>query len=308
MNKKQLEDICIMADYSIKSGDCLWNIAKANYNVKSNSEIQEIVNLISKENKLDNPNLIYAGASLVLPETDSFIKTTQETVGAQVAGEEKQEETQNQTVDIKSEEVETPVVEEKTKADDLQEWNSYDNSIKASMGEDIEEFQMFDAVGEGMSEKQYFEALAGFTQSVIDKYDSDADGVMNNEEFTLMATDELGIEEYSKAVATKEANFLASLMQDASLANDTALIETSAAQTAASMPELLANLFSSLQMDDDETTISLNELATQLFYADYNNQTGKYDGKIDFTAYNTYTDTSKEIKKVFYDHAKSFDE
>ena len=65
------------------------------------------------------------------------------------------------------------------------------------------------------------------------------------------------------------------------------------------MPELLTNLFASLQLDDDETTISLNELATQFFYADYNNQTGKYDGKIDFTPYNTYTDTSKEIKKIF---------
>lgn len=269
-----------MADYSIKAGDNLWNIVKSNYNVSTSKEIRSFVNQIADENK--DPNMIYAGASLFLPETDNFIKTTQETQSAQAVGE-------------------------KTKADELQEWNSYDNMLKFSNNETIEEFEMFDAIGEGMTEQQYFDALSDFSQSVIDKYDADGDGVMNNEEFTMMATDELGIEEYSKQVSTKEVNFLASIMPDVFKADDQELIAAGAAQTAADMPASLTKTFADIQMDDDNESISAAEFAAQFFYADFNQETGKYDGSIDFTAYNSYTETSKEDKSVYYEYAKSFE-
>lgn len=256
-----------MADYSIKSGDCLWNIAKANYNVKSNSEIQEIVNLISKENKIENPNLIYAGASLVLPETDSFIKTTKEPTND--GGTDEAQEVQV-----------ADDVPEKTKADELQEWNSYDNAIKASEGENIEEFEMFDAKGQNMSTEEYFKALAGFSQSVVDKYDVSGDGKMDEQEFGYMMTDGLEIEEYSTQTAAKEAAYLNSLGYEANEAE-------MASGLVASLPGMIKTLFAGFQMDDDDKTIGANELASQFLAADIDAE-GNVDGKLDFGVYNSY--------------------
>lgn len=256
-----------MADYSIKSGDCLWNIAKANYNVKSNSEIQEIVNLISKENKIENPNLIYAGASLVLPETDSFIKTTKEPTND--GGTDEAQEVQV-----------ADDVPEKTKADELQEWNSYDNAIKASEGENIEEFEMFDAKGQNMSTEEYFKALAGFSQSVVDKYDVSGDGKMDEQEFGYMMTDGLEIEEYSTQTAAKEAAYMNSLGYEANEAE-------MASGLVASLPGLIKTIFAGFQMDDDNKTIGANELASQFLAADLD-ANGNVDGKLDFGVYNSY--------------------
>ena len=255
-----------MADYSIKSGDCLWNIVKSNYNVSSSGEIRKLVNQIAEENNIKNPDRIYAGSSLVLPETDSFIRTTQETVGSQVVGEEKQEEIQ-------------PVAE-KTKADELQEWNSYDNAIKASEGENIEEFEMFDAKGQNMSTEEYFKALAGFSQSVVDKYDVSGDGKMDEQEFGYMMTDGLEIEEYSTQTAAKEAAYLNSLGYEANEAE-------MASGLVASLPGLIKTIFAGFQMDDDNKTIGANELASQFLAADLD-ANGNVDGKLDFGVYNSY--------------------
>lgn len=274
-----------MADYSIKSGDCLWNIVKSNYDVKSNKEINEIIDLISKENELENPGLIYAGSNLVLPETDSFIRTTQDT-------EDVQDETQDAT--------------EKTKADELQEWNSYDNAIKYSNGEEIEEFQMFDALGENMSDKEYFAALQSFSQSFIDKYDSNDDGLMDETEFEMMATDELGVEEYAKQITQKEVDFMKSMNGNQfEIPED--LINESITQTAQMLPEQNKTLFAAMQFDDDATTISSSEFAAQFLYADMN-ENGNVDGKINFLNYNTFTDLSKEDREYNYSTVEYFAE
>lgn len=47
--------------YKIKSGDCLWNIAKKYYGDGSK------YTLIAKANNISNPNLIYAGNTLTIP-------------------------------------------------------------------------------------------------------------------------------------------------------------------------------------------------------------------------------------------------
>ena len=49
--------------YTVKSGDCLWNIAKKQ--LGNGSRYNEIYNL--NKDKIKNPNLIYAGQGLVLP-------------------------------------------------------------------------------------------------------------------------------------------------------------------------------------------------------------------------------------------------
>lgn len=150
-------------NYNISGSDNLWNIAKNNYNCQSNKEIQETVDLIVKENGIKNANLIYAGAKIVLPETDSFISTSKKEDAV-------------------------------TRADEFDQWtNSEDNYEKALAGEEVEGFQMFE-----LDLSTYSSDLKDFSQEYIDKYDEDGDGKWSKEEFIAMASAGEGIpEEYS---------------------------------------------------------------------------------------------------------------
>ena len=51
--------------------------SKTQYNTKNSSEIAQIVNKLAKVNNISNPNLIYAGNTLELPDTDSIFGTAQ---------------------------------------------------------------------------------------------------------------------------------------------------------------------------------------------------------------------------------------
>ena len=51
------------ANYTVKSGDCLWNIAKKQ--LGDGSRWKEIYEL--NKDKIKNPNLIYSGQSLTMP-------------------------------------------------------------------------------------------------------------------------------------------------------------------------------------------------------------------------------------------------
>lgn len=51
-------------NYTVQSGDCLWNIAKAK--LGDGSRWKEIYDL--NTDKIENPNLIYPGEVLTLPE------------------------------------------------------------------------------------------------------------------------------------------------------------------------------------------------------------------------------------------------
>lgn len=142
-------------DYSISSGDNLWNIVKSNYDCSSNKEIQETVNLIVKENNIKDANKIYVGAKLSLPETDSFVSTTK-----------KKEE------------------EDKTRADKFDEWtSSEDNYEKSLAGEEVEEFEMFE-----LDLSTYSSDLEKFAQEYMDKYDADGNGSWDKTEFINMAS------------------------------------------------------------------------------------------------------------------------
>ena len=49
--------------YTVKSGDCLWNIAKMYY---GNGSKYTVIYEANKD-KINNPNLIYAGQVLTIP-------------------------------------------------------------------------------------------------------------------------------------------------------------------------------------------------------------------------------------------------
>ena len=62
--KRRIDNTVKPKTYTVKSGDCLWNIAKKYYN--NGSEYKKIYEA-NKESIGGNPNLIYAGQVLTLP-------------------------------------------------------------------------------------------------------------------------------------------------------------------------------------------------------------------------------------------------
>lgn len=174
-------------NYTIASGDNLWNIAKNNYDCKSDAEIMQVVNQIAKENDIQNINLIYAGANLELPETDQFIASSADT-------------------------------DDKTIVEKFDDWtNSEENFEAAISGNEVEEFKMFD-----INLSTYSSDLKNFAQEYINLYDEDADGSWNIEEFINMATAGAGIDP-----ANKEAyeNLYVQLFTGLNLNNKDAIID-----------------------------------------------------------------------------------
>lgn len=250
-------------DYTISKGDCLWNIAKNNYNCKSNAEILETVHLIAKENNMELSDYIYAGNNLVLPETDSFISSKKQEDEDVVAHEE---------------------------ADALDAWSSEENLDKYFNGEIVEDFEMFDALGEGMSTEEYVENLTEFSQAYIDKYDQDGDGKWSQAEFDLMTREgEEDIEKYAKEQLAQGMDGIE-------------IPEEIVSQYVGSLTDMNKLFFESYQMNDDNTTISADEFASQLFMADMNEE-GYVDGKIDFVQYNTFASMFDDPNKFWEDVA-----
>lgn len=156
----------IVMNYTIASGDNLWNIVKNNYDCTSDKEIMNVVKEIAHENDIKDINLIHAGANINLPETDKFIHS--------------------KPLD--------DTVEEETRADKFDEWtNSEENYEAAINGEKVDEFKMFD-----INLATYSSDLKDFSQEYINKYDEDGDGAWNIDEFTNMATAGAGIDEENK--------------------------------------------------------------------------------------------------------------
>ena len=140
--------------YEIQKGDCLWNIVKEQYGYDSNNDILNMVNRIVEENNIDNPNLIYSGDNIILPDL--------------------------YTEQIKSEKEEP----EKSRADEFDEWtNSEKNYNDFLEYKPVDEFEMFD-----FDASSYSKDLKNFAQEYLNKYDADNDGVMNKSEFTKMAS------------------------------------------------------------------------------------------------------------------------
>lgn len=64
--KKDKEKVGLPTKYTVKSGDSLWKIAKANYGTG------EKWAAIASENKLSNPDQIFAGSSITLPKAQDY--------------------------------------------------------------------------------------------------------------------------------------------------------------------------------------------------------------------------------------------
>lgn len=65
-----------MSNYTVQSGDTLWKIAKSNYDLTTNQDIANKVNAIARANNISNPNSIFAGKALNLPEPSETATTT----------------------------------------------------------------------------------------------------------------------------------------------------------------------------------------------------------------------------------------
>lgn len=61
-------------DYTIKSGDNLWNIVRNNYKCENNSEINDRIKQIIQDNDLGDGNLIFKGQQISLPDDEFSIQ------------------------------------------------------------------------------------------------------------------------------------------------------------------------------------------------------------------------------------------
>lgn len=139
-------------DYSIKSGDTLWNIAKQQYNLTSDRDIQAKIAEIAKENNITDINTIISGNSITLPGLDS----SQDTSGSIFS-------------------------------DWANSNNNYNNFLN---GGKVDDFQMFDYQSLGSTPEErgekYGQEIEKFAQSYINKYDSNGDKSLDFNEFVNM--------------------------------------------------------------------------------------------------------------------------
>lgn len=164
-------------NYEIKSGDCLWNIVKTNYNLQNNQEISDMVNQIAEENSIEDINVINTGSNLVLPHNDKalFEKEEKTSVGGTTdenCADSFEKETNDNDLNI-------------DKLAEFEKWtSSAENYEKALNGENVEDFALFD-----FNASTYSKDMKDFSQNWINKYDADKDGNWNYAEFVNMASE-----------------------------------------------------------------------------------------------------------------------
>lgn len=147
-----------MQNYTIVGGDNLWKIARNQYGdkLKSNADIQKVVNEIAKVNELSNPNLIYAGNTLEIPSYESIFN-------------------------VQKEEEQAVLVEEETIYSKYEDWMK--EGAKNLKNED------FDMVNSNVSYKSqdfiqpWMDGVQQMAQANIDASDLDKDGAINYNEY-----------------------------------------------------------------------------------------------------------------------------
>ncbi|MBR2068889.1 MAG: LysM peptidoglycan-binding domain-containing protein [Candidatus Gastranaerophilales bacterium] len=149
-----------MSDYTIKSGDCLWTIARNTYNLTSNSDIQKAVNEIVTKNNIKNPNLIYANNVLSLPEYDSLFGTSKQV---------EQEPSKTQ------------------KYDEYLEWQKNSTQSFTDNPQGIDEIEDFAVISE-YNPDTYLDEMRSFADQNITSVDADGSGTINFDEFLEQET------------------------------------------------------------------------------------------------------------------------
>lgn len=138
--------------YTIQSGDSLWKIAKQQYNLTSNKDIQAKIAEIAKENNITDINLIISGSTLTLPG----LEATTDTSGSVFA-----------------------------------DWtNSSSNYNNLLTGNKVDDFQMFDYYSLGNTPEargeKYGQEIEKFAQNYINQYDTNGDKNLDFNEFVNM--------------------------------------------------------------------------------------------------------------------------
>lgn len=138
--------------YTIQSGDSLWKIAKQQYNLTSDKDIQAKIAEIAKENNITDINSIISGSTLTLPG----LEATTDTSGSVFA-----------------------------------DWtNSSSNYNNLLTGNKVDDFQMFDYYSLGNTPEargeKYGQEIEKFAQNYINQYDSNGDKNLDFNEFVNM--------------------------------------------------------------------------------------------------------------------------
>lgn len=181
-------------NYKIKSGDTLSQIVKDKYGVTGN-DIKKYYTEIAKINNIENPNLIYSGDTINLP--DNIFQTEKTTSTADDFNnwldtnnnklDKIAEENSGNATRYSDEDILNMSAEELANAQ-----QTISNSIK-SINEQLEEvnsseFTMFETKGmmkDGgtIDSKMYVEAGAKFAQSIYDNWEKDSEDGIDYEEY-----------------------------------------------------------------------------------------------------------------------------
>ena len=82
-----------MQNYSIASGDCLYSIVSSKYGdkIKSEDDMWKAIDSIAELNNTSDPNLIYAGDTIKLPDYDSIFSQKTSNEGQTASSEDANE-------------------------------------------------------------------------------------------------------------------------------------------------------------------------------------------------------------------------
>lgn len=154
-------------NYSIKSGDTLWNICKNHYKLTNNADIAKKVQEVAKANNIDKPDLIFAGDTLKLGSADTVETGNKATNPIQTAAQNTPQLSQAQ----KAANVRIQNVNLKT----YEDLNKLANSSVSIFGTDIK------------TEQQKNAAYLEYSQHLLNNYyDTNKDGKVTVEEFAAV--------------------------------------------------------------------------------------------------------------------------
>ena len=264
-----------MSNYSIVSGDCLYSIVSQKYGLKSEEDIQKAIKSVVKENKIKNPDLIYAGDTLKLPEYESIFGTTQEN-------------SQPKTTVSSSEpanDSDSDVPED--------DFNNWIKTGYAKLNADDEyEVEDYDMVDTDISYKDpafldpWKEGVSKMAQNELDLYDADEDGGIGFQEFS-----DKEVSQYYDLVGSDE------WLNDEKNGTGFYSQETRS--------ELIAN-FMAMDANGDQK-LDKDELSAMYAALDgYDSSDGSVDGKIQFASTLNASPSDSKFQKLFAGALKLF--
>lgn len=206
-----------MSNYTIKSGDNLWNIIKSQLKLNNNTEIANKVKEVAKANGISNPNLIFAGKKI---ELGGAMDTLEKTTPAETPVPTTETKTNNPTAvtnpvtqpveNTKTYSAEiTKAVDDKVKSMDIK---TYDDLLKLS---DSKVSIFSGATQTDAQKKQAYEDYS--EKLLLQHYDLNKDGKVTEEEFAkieeedsskVLTIQSIKIDERAKSLATENPDLM----------------------------------------------------------------------------------------------------